>query len=208
MMGYPETILSLIESFKKLPGIGEKSAERLAFSIIDMDMEDVQTFSEDLKNVKTNIKNCKKCNHITENDICDICLDETRDNNTICVVDDPKSVIMFEKLSIYKGKYFVLSGLISPLDKIGPEDININELVNKIKNDNINEVILAIKPTIEGETTSLYILKTLEELNNTSKKEEPVTISKIAHGIPLGVDMEYIDSLTLELALQDRKKIS
>ena len=207
-MGCPDSILNLIESFKKLPGIGEKSAERLAFSIIDLEKEDVENFSKSLLAVSNNIKTCSKCNHITENDICDICADSGRDSNTLCVVEDAKSVIMFEKLSVYNGLYFVLDGLISPLDKIGPEDINLDKLIERIKNENIKEVILAIKPTIEGETTSLYILKLLEEINSSSNPETKVEISRIAHGIPLGVDMEYIDSLTLELALQDRKKIS
>ena len=206
MMGYPESIVNLKESFQKLPGIGEKSAERLAFSVIDMELEDVEIFKEALDSVKKNIKNCEVCNHITEKNICDICSDKNRDNNTICVVDDPKNVIMFEKLGVYNGKYFVLSGLISPLDKIGPEDINIQKLMNLIKKEEINEVILAIRPTIEGETTSLYITKMLEELNK--KKEKKTQISKIAQGIPIGVDMEYIDSLTLETALQNRKEIS
>lgn len=207
-MGCPESILNLIESFKGLPGIGEKSAERLAFSIIELEKDDVEIFSESLLAVKNNIKTCTKCNHITENEVCDICLDNSRDKKTLCVVEDAKSVIMFEKLSVYNGLYFVLDGLISPLDKIGPEDINLDKLIERIKTKNIKEVILAIKPTIEGETTSLYILKLLEEINATSDSESKVDVSRIAHGIPLGVDMEYIDSLTLELALQDRKKIS
>lgn len=205
-MGYPESILNLVESFKKLPGIGEKSAERLAFSIIDFEKEDVEEFSASLLAVSNNIKTCTKCNHITENEVCDICLDKTRDKKTLCVVEDPKSVIMFEKLAVYNGLYFVLDGLISPLDKIGPEDINLDKLIDRIKKENINEVILAIKPTIEGETTSLYILKLLEELNSTL--EIAIEVSRIAHGIPLGVDMEVVDSLTLELALQDRKRIA
>ena len=158
-MGYPESILNLIEGFKRLPGIGEKSAERLAFSVIDLDKEEIEDFSNALLKVKNNIKNCSICNHITEKEICDLCADTCRDKKTLCVVEDPKSVIMFEKLSVYNGIYFVLDGLISPLDKIGPEDININKLINRIKTENIDEVILAIKPTIEGETTSLYILK-------------------------------------------------
>lgn len=206
-MGYPESILNLIESFKGLPGIGEKTAERLAFSIIDEEQEDVEAFANALLKVKNNIKNCKICNHITEEEVCDLCSSNSRDKKTLCVVEDPKSVIMFEKLSVYNGLYFVLDGLISPLDKIGPEDINIEQLLKRIKEETIDEVILAIKPTIEGETTSLYILKLLEEINSI-REDNKITVSRIAHGIPLGVDMEYIDSLTLELALQDRKKIS
>ena len=206
-MGYPESILNLIESFKGLPGIGEKTAERLAFSIIDEEQEDVEAFANALLKVKNNIKNCKICNHITEEEVCDLCSSNSRDKKTLCVVEDPKSVIMFEKLSVYNGLYFVLDGLISPLDKIGPEDINIEQLLKRIKEETIDEVILAIKPTIEGETTSLYILKLLEEINSI-REDNKIIVSRIAHGIPLGVDMEYIDSLTLELALQDRKKIS
>ena len=206
-MGYPESILNLIESFKRLPGIGEKTAERLAFSIIDEEQEDVEEFANALLKVKNNIKNCKICNHITEEEVCDLCSSNSRDKKTLCVVEDPKSVIMFEKLSVYNGLYFVLDGLISPLDKIGPEDINIEQLLKRIKEETIDEVILAIKPTIEGETTSLYILKLLEEINSI-REDNKIIVSRIAHGIPLGVDMEYIDSLTLELALQDRKKIS
>ena len=123
-----------------------------------------------------------------------------RDETTICVVEDPKNVVIFEKVGTYKGLYHVLDGLISPLDGIEPSDININKLIDRIKNENVKEVIIAVKPSIEGETTSLYISKILENL--------PVKVSKIAHGIPIGVDMEYIDALTLELALEDRTNLS
>ncbi len=199
-MNYPETIRNLIECYKKLPGIGEKSAERLALSTINLDQNIIKLFSKSLLNIETKIKRCSKCNSLTENDVCEICLDNNRDKNTICVVQEPKNVIMFEKVGTYDGLYFVLNGLISPLDGIGPDDININLLIKRIKEEKIKEVIIAVKPSIEGETTALYIQKSLEKLD--------VVVSKIAHGIPIGADIDYIDSLTLETALQDRKKIS
>jgi recombination protein RecR len=199
-MKYPNTINNLIECFKKLPGIGEKSAERMALSTLDFDQEILDLFSESLKNVKTKIKRCQKCNNLSEDDLCEICKSNDRNKKIICVVEEPKNVILFEKVGTYHGLYHVLDGLISPLDNVNPEDINIESLVERIKEEEIEEVILAVKPSIEGETTSLYISKILENMD--------VKVSKIAHGIPIGVDMEYIDALTLELALEDRTNIS
>lgn len=199
-MEYPNSIIRLIENFKRLPGVGEKSAERYAFSINELEKEDVIDFSEALVDVKTKIKKCPLCNNITEDEVCDICKDETRDKSTICVVENIKNVFSFENLSVYNGLYFVLDGLISPINGIGPEDINIEYLIKRIKEENIKEVILAINPSIEGETTLLYIQKLLENID--------VTVTRIAHGIPLGADIEYIDPLTLEMALNDRKEVS
>ena len=199
-MEYPNSIIRLIENFKRLPGVGEKSAERYAFSINELEKEDVIDFSEALVDVKTKIKKCPLCNNITEDEVCDICKDETRDKSTICVVENIKNVFSFENLSVYNGLYFVLDGLISPIDGIGPEDINIEYLIKRIKEENIKEVILAINPSIEGETTLLYIQKLHENID--------VTVTRIAHGIPLGADIEYIDPLTLEMALNDRKEVS
>lgn len=199
-MEYPNSIIRLIENFKRLPGVGEKSAERYAFSINELEKEDVIDFSEALIDVKTKIKKCPLCNNITEDEVCSICKDETRDKSTICVVENIKNVFSFENLSVYNGLYFVLDGLISPIDGIGPEDINIEYLIKRIKEENIKEVILAINPSIEGETTLLYIQKLLENID--------VTVTRIAHGIPLGADIEYIDPLTLEMALNDRKEVS
>lgn len=199
-MNYPKTIKDLIECFKKLPGIGEKTAERLALSTLEIDNEVLDLFSESLKNVKTKIKRCNKCNNLSEDELCEICKMKDRDLKTICVVEDVKNVMIFEKVGTYKGLYHVLDGLISPLDGINPNDINISSLIERIKNENIHEIILALKPSIEGETTSLYISKLLEQEN--------VKITKLAHGIPIGVDMEYIDTLTLEMALEDRTSVS
>lgn len=199
-MNYPDSLNELIESFKKLPGIGEKTAERLAFSVMNMDNDTVILFSNSLKNVKNKIKRCTICGNITENNICDICKNEARDNNIICVVEDAKNVISLEKIGTYNGKYHVLNGLISPMDGKGPDDISIDSLISRVKKDDIKEVIIAISPTLEGETTSLYITKLLE---NTK-----VVVSKIAYGIPMGADMEYLDPMTLSMALLNRNKVS
>ena len=199
-MNYPKTILNLIECFKKLPGIGEKTAERLALATLNIDSEIIELFSTSLNNIQTKIKKCPRCGSLTEEDLCQICQDKSRDTTTLCVVEECKNVILFEKIGSYKGLYHVLGGLISPLDGINPEDIHIDKLIERIKNENIKEVILAIKPSIEGETTALYISKMLE---NTDVK-----ITKIAHGIPMGADIDYIDPLTLEMAIMDRTTIS
>lgn len=199
-MKYPTSIHNLIECFKKLPGIGEKTAERLALSILKQDLQIVELFSKSLIDVNTKIKRCTVCNNLTEDEVCDICKSSNRDSNVLCIVEDPKNVILFEKIGSYKGLYHVLDGLISPLDGIGPEEIKIGNLIERIEKNNINEVIIAVKPSIEGETTSLYISRMLKGL--------PVKVTKLAHGIPLGIDMEYVDVMTLEMALQDRKDIS
>ena len=195
-MKYPQTILNLIECFKKLPGIGEKTAERLALSILDMDDDIVKLFQNSLKDIKTKIKRCKTCNNLSEDEECEICKSKNRNKKIICVVEEPKNVILFERLNIFDGVYHVLDGLISPIDGINPEDINLEKLIDRVKKDKVEEVILALKPTIEGETTSLYISKVLEK--------EKIKITKIAHGIPLGADIDYVDSLTLEMALENR----
>ena len=199
-MNYPSTINNLIECFKKYPGVGAKTAERYALATLNLPDEIIEVFSSSIENVKKNTKRCKKCNSFCENDYCDVCQDEGRDRTILCVVENPKNVILWEKVGVFNGLYHVLDGLISPLDGISPEDINIESLLQRIKKENIKEVIIAVKPTIEGETTSSYISKLLENEN--------VAISTIAHGIPLGSDMEFIDSLTLEIAIQDRKRIS
>ncbi len=199
-MKYPSTILNLIECFKKLPGIGEKTAERLALSVLDIDSETIDIFSSSLKDSKTKIRRCVKCNNLSEDELCEICKDKNRNKQTLCVVEEPKNVIQFEKLNIYDGYYHVLDGLISPIDGINPEDINLKSIIDRVKKDNIKEIILALKPSVEGETTSLYISKILEGMN--------VKISKIAYGIPIGAEIDYVDSLTLEMALENRMDIT
>jgi recombination protein RecR len=196
---YPNCVRNLIDSLKDLPGIGEKTAERLAFSILNFDEEKIDTFSSSLVELKS-IKRCPICNNITDMDKCYICSDESRDKQTIFVVEKPKDIVLFEKMGNYKGVYHVLGGLISPLEGINPEDINLDNLVKRVKDNDVKEVIVVLKPSIEGETTMQYIKKILAKYN--------VRVSKIPIGIPMGTDIEYIDSMTLEMAFEDRKDIA
>lgn len=200
-MLYPQPLNDMISSFKKLPGIGEKSAERYALSILDLSEEDIANFVSNMKNCKENINRCSVCGHLTDKDICSICSDDMRRENLICVVEDFKSVFMFEKSGSFNGKYHVLNGLISPIDGVYPEDINISSLVSRINDDDKDaEIILALKPSIEGETTTLYIKKIFENKN--------IKVSRLSYGIPMGVEIDYLDSITLDRALLDRKEIS
>ena len=199
-MNYPDSLKVLIDSFKKLPSIGEKTAERLSFAVMNMSEEDINSFSKAIVDVKLKIKKCSICGNITENEICDICSDSSRDSDIICVVEDSKNIISLEKMGSYRGKYHVLNGLISPMDGKGPDDIMLDSLLQRIKKENIKEIIIAVSPTLEGETTSLYISKLLEPFK--------ITVSKIAYGIPIGADMEYLDPMTLSMAMSNRNKIS
>ena len=194
---YPNSIKSLVESFKTLPGIGEKTAERLAFSILDLDDEQIECFSNNLLNINKVIKKCSICNTLTDDEKCYVCSDDARKSEMLCVVEDSKSVFLFERLGMFNGKYHVLDGLISPLDGINPEDIGLNKLLDRINSEQFSEIIFAFKPSIEGETTALYIKKILENMD--------IKITRLASGVPIGADMEYLDSLTLERALNDRK---
>lgn len=196
---YPECVRKLIDSLKKLPGVGEKSAERMAFSIMNFSSDSLLDFSQSLIDINKKLKKCPICNNITDRDICYICSDESRNNNTIFVVEKPKDIVLFEKIGNYNGRYHVLGGLISPLEGIGPEDINLSGLIDRVKNSSVEEVIVVLKPSIEGETTTQYIKKILEKYN--------VKVSKIATGIPIGTEIEYIDTMTLEMAFEERKDI-
>lgn len=197
---YPNSIKKLIESFKCLPGIGSKSAERLAFSMIDFDKGNLTAFSEAVIGVRDNIHKCVECGNISDEELCSICSSDVRNKKIVFVVEKAKDIILFEKLNVYNGVYHVLEGLISPIDGIGPDDISIESLLDKIDENGVEELIFALKPSIEGEATMQYISKILGDKN--------VKISKIATGIPMGTDMEYIDSLTLELAIDERKKVN
>ena len=199
-MNYPDTIKDLIECFSKLPSIGKKTAERLALSTIGMSDEVINLFSESLKNIKTKIRKCDICNNYTEFDICSICSNEKRNKDILCIVESPKDINLIEKNDIYNGYYFVLQNLISPSNGLDPESIELDRIIDLIKSNKVKEVIIAIKPNIEGETTSLYISKLLERYD--------VVVSRIALGIPMGADIDYVDSLTLEMALENRKIIS
>ena len=197
---YPKSIKNLIESFKYFSGIGEKTAERLAFSVLNMDKEQIECLSQSLINVQNNIKRCSICNNLTEDDICSICNDPLRNKKILCVVEDPKTIFSIEKIGTFQGYYHVLNGLISTFDGINPEDLKLDKLIERITNEDFKEVIIAVKPCIEGEMTALYIKNVLSGLD--------VEVTRIASGIPMGADMEYIDALTLDRAFDNRKIIS
>lgn len=197
---YPQTLSDLINYFKKLPGIGEKSAERMALALLELNQQDVENFAESMVESKKKLHTCSICGHITDKDVCDICSSERRNKNVICILEDFKSVFAFEKAGNYNGTYHVLNGLISPVDDINPEDININSLIERVEKLENPELIIALKSTIEGETTTLYIKKIFEGKN--------VEISRLSYGIPMGTEIDYLDEITLDRALNDRKKIS
>ena len=198
----PNSLKRIIDCFKKLPGIGEKTAERLAFALLDSSKEQMTIFSDSIIDIRDNICYCSVCGNISDSEICSICSSSVRDDSIVLVVEKSKDILSFEKIGVFKGKYHVLNGLISPIDNIGPNDINLNSLISRVKNGNIKEIIFALKPSIEGETTLQYIKKLLYEVSNDVK------VSKLAIGVPIGADMEYIDSLTLGLAIDERKNIS
>ena len=199
-MIYPEYLEKLINFYKKLPSIGEKSAERLALATLDMDDETIAEMSKNLILAKQKLVKCECCNNLTDVQPCRICSDEKRNHNVICVIEDYKSVFSFEKAGNFKGVYHVLNGLISPMNNVKPEDINISSLVKRVEKLDKPELILALKSSIEGETTTLYIKKIFEG--------KDVSISRLSYGIPIGAEIEYLDILTLDKALEDRKKIS
>ncbi|MBE2914255.1 MULTISPECIES: recombination mediator RecR [Anoxybacillus] len=198
-MYYPEPISKLIDSFMKLPGIGPKTAVRLAFFVLNMKEDVVLDFAKALVNAKRNLTYCSSCGHITDKDPCYICEDDKRDRSVICVVQDPKDVIAMEKMKEYNGLYHVLHGAISPMEGIGPEDIKIAELLRRLQDETVQEVILATNPNIEGEATAMYISRLL--------KPTGVKITRIAHGLPVGGDLEYADEVTLSKALEGRREL-
>lgn len=196
---YPELLETLIEYFKKLPGIGERTAERYALALINLNKEDLKDFASAIDKIDTTFKKCEECGHLTEKKICQICEDTNRDHNLICVVEDYKSIFVFEKTKKFGGIYHVLGGLISPIDGINPDDLNISKLIQRCKAlDNV-EVIIALRPTIEGDTTTLYLKKVLANQN--------IKVTRLSYGIPMGAEIDYLDILTLERALFDRKEV-
>ena len=195
---YPESIEKLIECFKILPSVGNKTAERYALAMLEAPKEKIEQLIEALQLVSNEIKRCPICGNLTDKQLCSICCDENRDNTTICIVQQPKDVIAMEKVKSYKGLYHVLYGAISPLKGILPEDLNIESLFSRI-NENIKEVIIATNPTMEGDTTALYLLKALKKYPN-------ITITKLANGLPIGANLDYADEMTLTRALDGRIK--
>jgi recombination protein RecR len=198
-MQYSKPLARLIDEFQKLPGIGPKSAQRMAFHLLKMPLDEVRQFSIAVLEAKEKIKYCKKCFNMSSQDPCEICQDTRRDNDIICVISETKDLIALERTKEYKGSYHVLQGLISPLDGIGPEDLRVRELVERASVENIQEVILALNPSIEGEATSLYLSRLIKPMG--------VKVSRIAFGLPIGGDLEYADEVTLARALEGRREM-
>ncbi len=199
MSYYSPSIEKLIEGFEKLPSIGHKTAVRLAFHILDASEEEVKEFIDAITNAKANLKYCSKCFNISDTDPCPICASPKRDQTTICVVEDVKDIIAMERTHEFKGVYHVLHGSISPMNGIGPDEIKIKELLNRIQESkDIKEVIIATNPRVEGEATAMYISKLLKPIG--------IKVTRIAHGIPVGGDLEYTDEVTLTKALEGRNE--
>ncbi|MDT8336404.1 MAG: recombination mediator RecR [Candidatus Izemoplasmatales bacterium] len=196
----PKTLEDLIEEFKKFPGVGRKTAERYALFIINKYSDtDVHQFSEALENAKTKLNHCSVCGNLTDEEQCYVCQDKNRDQSTILVVENVKDVFSIEKSNEYKGLYHVLNGVLSPIDGMGPEDINLELLWKRVIDDQIKEVIIATSSTPEGETTALYIKRVMQDID--------VLISRIGYGVPVGLSLEFADDLTLSKAIENRKKI-
>ena len=186
-------------SLNKLPSVGKKSAERLAFAMLDMEEDDLKEFAEAIVNLKSSIHLCPICGNLTENEICPICEDESRDKTTIMVVSTPKDILALEKAEDYRGLYHVLGGTISLTKGKGVADLRINELMQRLEGGVVKEVIIATNPTVDGETTALYLAKLIEPLN--------ITVTRIAYGLPMGGNLDYTDSLTISRAIEGRRKI-
>lgn len=195
---YPVIVQQLIDHLRKLPGVGAKTAERYAFALMQLSLEDIERFSQSLVQAKKDLKHCTICGNLSEHEVCHICLDSKRDHKTICVVQDVKDVIAIEKTQQYRGVYHVLHGAISTTKGVMPEDLNLESLVQRTR-EGVDELILATNPTVEGEMTALYLRKRLD--SNVSN------ITRLAHGLPMGSNMDYADELTLIKALEGRHKL-
>ncbi|MEW9122652.1 MAG: recombination mediator RecR [Thermotaleaceae bacterium] len=196
---YAAPVARLIEEFSKLPGVGRKSAQRLAFHVLNMQEADAKNLSEAILEAKQKTRYCSQCGNITDIDPCHLCRNEQRDQSLICVVEEAKDVVAMEKTREFKGLYHVLHGAISPMEGIGPEDIRIKELLIRLQQTEVREIILATNPNIEGEATSMYISKLVKPMG--------IKTTRLAHGIPVGGDLEYADEVTLSKALEGRREI-
>ncbi len=199
-MLYPKILDKSIELLKRLPGVGEKSAERIALAINDFSEEDVKTLADSLIKCKIELHPCSCCGALTDEEICNVCSNPLRNKEIICVLENYKDVLAFEKGGTYDGVYHVLNGLISPVDNIGPDDINISSLIDRVNKLNNVEIIIALRASIEGEATTMYIQKIFENSN--------VVVSRLPYGIPMGMEIDYLDGITLDRAIKDRKKLS
>lgn len=198
-MAYIPALDRLIKSFAKFPGIGYKTAVRLAFHVISMNADEVKEFASAMVNAKENIKYCPGCQNISEGGLCPICADSTRQKDTVCVVEDEKAVMAIEKVKEYHGTYHVLHGVISPMEGIGADDLKIKELISRVANDGVTEVIIATNPNVEGEATAMYIARLLKPFG--------VKVTRLAYGIPVGAELEYADEVTLYRALEGRREL-
>jgi recombination protein RecR len=198
-MFFTPPLAKLIDEFQKFPGVGPKSAQRMAFYVLGMSSQNVQKFADALVEAKEKVKNCSHCFHLSSENPCELCTNQKRDTQTICVVAESKDVIALERTREYKGSYHVLTGLISPLEGKGPDQLSIRELVNRVHDEQVLEVILAINPTIEGDATVLYLNHLLKPLSTK--------ITRIAFGLPVGGDLEYADDVTLTRAMEGRREV-
>ena len=196
MSYYPQSILNLVKSFSRLPGVGEKTAERLAMHVLRMPRSEAEHFSRNILEVKEKIKLCSDCFALSDHERCHICMDEARDASILCVVQQPADMIAIEKSGSYSGRYHILQGGLSPMDGIGPDDIRIKELLSRVKDGSIKEIVLATSTMMEGEATASYIAECLKDM--------PVNVTRIASGVPMGGDLKYVDPLTLKKAMEAR----
>jgi len=199
MKYYAKPLNKLISELSRLPGIGGKTAQRLAFHILSMDDKEVFELSDAIRNAKESMTYCSVCGNLTDTDPCGICCDTSRDKSVICVVESPKDVVAMEKIREYTGYYHVLHGAISPMDGIGPDDINLKSLIMRLQDEAVKELIIATNPNIEGEATAMYIARLI--------KPSGIKVSRIAHGIPVGGDLEYADEVTLLKAVEGRREL-
>ena len=197
---YPREFTKLINELAKLPGIGNKTAQRLAFNILQKSSEEAEKLSNAIIDAKNNIRECSVCGNLTDKEKCNICLDSRREQDVICVVESPKDLISMEKIKEFRGVYHVLNGVISPIAGTGPDDINLKSLLNRIHENDVKEIILATNPNVEGEATAMFISRLVQPFN--------VKVSRLAHGIPVGGDLEFTDEITLLKAMQGRKEIN
>lgn len=199
MAEYIESLSRLAEKFGKLQGIGKKTAMRMAFSVLQLSHEEAEDFAKTIMDAKEKIHLCPICQNLTDRDVCSICADQTRDQSVVCVVTDPRAVIAMEKVREYRGTYHVLHGLISPMNGVTPDQLKIKELLARVGNGEIGEVIVATNPTVEGEATAMYLSRLLRPLG--------VAVTRLAYGVPVGADLEYADEVTLFRALEGRREV-
>jgi recombination protein RecR len=199
MSSFPASLENLIDKFAMLPGIGKKSAQRLAFYVLSLPSEDAVSFADAILEAKNNVHTCRICHNLTENDVCSICRSSMRDHSTICVVSDPKDVLSIERGKEYNGTYHVLHGVLSPMNHIGPDDIKIKDLLLRVAENDVSEVIMATNPDTEGEATAMYISKLIKPFN--------IKVSRLAYGIPVGSNLEFADDATLNRAIEGRTEM-